>query len=103
MLSVYDGCMLSHSVMDSDSLRPWTVAHQAPMSIGLSQQEYWSVLPLPFPGELSKPETEPMSSALTGRFFITEPAGKPQYMINLLKFNFCMSNNSTTKSVQFWL
>ena len=95
--------MLSHSVMDSDSLRPWTVAHQAPMSIGLSQQEYWSVLPLPFPGELSKPETEPMSSALTGRFFITEPAGKPQYMINLLKFNFCMSNNSTTKSVQFWL
>ena len=37
------------------SATPWTVAHQAPLSTGLSRQEYWSGLPLPSPGELSHP------------------------------------------------
>ena len=31
---------------------PWTVAHQAPLFMGFSRQEYWSGLPLPFPGDL---------------------------------------------------
>ena len=60
---------------------PCTVAHQAPVSIGLSQQEYWSGLPFPPPGELSEPGIEPMSPALTGGFFTTKPTGKPQYMM----------------------
>ena len=34
---------------------PWTVAHQAPPSVGLFRQEYWSGLPFPFPGDLSDP------------------------------------------------
>ena len=66
------------SVM-SDSLQPYgTVAHQAPLSTGFSRQEYWSGLPFPPPGDLPDPGIEPaspVSPALTGRFFTTEPPG----------------------------
>ena len=50
----------------------WTIAHQAPVSTGLSRQECWSGLPLPSPGDLSNPGMEPMSPvspALAGKFF----------------------------------
>ena len=43
---------------------PWTVAHQAPLSIGFSRQEYWSGLPFPSPGNLPNPGIEPGSPAL---------------------------------------
>ena len=59
---------------------PWTVAHQAPPSMGFSRQEYWSGLPFPTPGELSDPGMEPTSlasPALAGGFFTTEPSGQP--------------------------
>ena len=72
--------MLSHSVM-SDFASPWTVAHQAPPSLGFSRQEYWSELPFSPPGDLPDPgiePTSPASPALTGRFFTTVPPGKPQ-------------------------
>ena len=53
---------------------PWTVAHEAPLSIGLSQQEYWSGLPFPPPGDQPnagiKP-TSPMALTLGGGFFTT--------------------------------
>ena len=52
---------------------PWTIARQAPLSVGFSRQEYWSGLSFPPPGELSNPG----SLALAGRFFTTEPPGKP--------------------------
>ena len=55
----------------------WTVACQAPLSMGFFRQEYWSGLPFPFPGDLPDPGIEPKLPALAGRFFITEPAGKP--------------------------
>ena len=59
---------------------PWTVACQAPLSMGLSWQEYRSGLPFPSPGKLPdsgiKP-TSPESPALAGRFFTTEPPEKP--------------------------
>ena len=42
----------------------WTLAHQAPLSIGFSRQESWSGLPCPPPGDLPHPRTEPASSAL---------------------------------------
>ena len=57
---------------------PWTVALQVPVSMEFSRQEYWSELPLPSPGALPNPETEPKSGvapALTGRLFNTEPPG----------------------------
>ena len=53
---------------------PWTVAHQAPLSIGFSRQEYQSGLPFPPPGDLPNPGIEPRSlksPALVGRFFTT--------------------------------
>ena len=43
---------------------PWTIAYQAPLSIGFSRQEYWSESPFPFPGELPDPGIEPRSPAL---------------------------------------
>ena len=57
---------------------PWTIACQAPLPI-LARQEYWSGLPFPTSGDLSKPGIEPVSlasPALAGRFFTTEPQGK---------------------------
>ena len=52
----------------------WTVARQAPLSMGFSRQEYWSGLPYPSPGDLPDLEIKPMSlmsSALAGEFFTT--------------------------------
>jgi len=60
----------------------WTVAFQAPLSMGFSRQEYWSELPFPPPGDLPDPGIEPKSPeapALAGRFFTTESPGKPLY------------------------
>ena len=48
---------------------PWTVACQAPLSMGFSKQEYRSGLPFPPPGDLPNPEIKPASPALAGRFF----------------------------------
>ena len=49
----------------------WTVAHQAPLSMGFSRQENWSGLPYPSPGDLPNPRIEPplLSPALAGGFF----------------------------------
>ena len=54
-----------------------TVTHQAPLSMRFPRQEYWCELPFPSPGNLPDPGIEPVSPALTGRFFTTEPPGKP--------------------------
>ena len=56
---------------------PWTVALQAPLSMGFFKQEYWSGLPFPPPGGCPDPGIEPASPALAGGFFTPEPAGKP--------------------------
>ena len=58
---------------------PWTVAHQVPLSMEFSRQEYWSGLPFPSPEGLANPGTELKSSvspALARGFFTTEPPGK---------------------------
>ena len=54
---------------------PWTVAHQAPLCMGFSRQEYG--VSSPSPGELPDPGIEPASPTLAGRFFTTELQGKP--------------------------
>ena len=56
---------------------PWTTAHQAPPSPGVSRQEDWSGLPSPSPGDLPDPETKLMSPALADRFLTAEPPGLP--------------------------
>ena len=48
---------------------PWTVAYQAPLSMGFSRQEYWSELPLPSPGESSWPRDQTQVSCIAGRCF----------------------------------
>ena len=56
---------------------PWTVAHQAPLSMGFPRQEYWSGLPFPSPGYLLNPGIEPVSPALQADSLLSEPAEKP--------------------------
>ena len=55
-------------------LTPWVAAHQAPLSMGLSWEEYLTGFPFPSPGDLLDPGIQP---ALAGEFFTTEPPGKP--------------------------
>ena len=59
---------------------PWTIVHQAHLSMEFSWPEYWRGLPFPPPEDLPDPGIEPASpvaSALAGGFFTTEPPGKP--------------------------
>ena len=59
---------------------PWTVAHQALLSMGFTRQEYWSGWPFPSLGDLPNPGTKPMSltsPALSGGFLPLAPPGKP--------------------------
>ena len=70
---------------------PWTAAHQAPLSMGFSRQEYWSGLPGPPPGDLPDPGIKPtslVSPVLAGRFFTTsttweakKQSSPPQIMV----------------------
>ena len=59
------------------SVTPWTVAHQAPLSMGFSRQEYWSGLTCPSPGDLSDPGIEPQSPTLQAGSSPSEPPGTP--------------------------
>ena len=92
MLSVFAERALSHYIVGntmipvmllfscsivSDSVTSWTVARQAPLSMGFPRRECWSGLLFLFPGDLPNPGIESKSPALVGRFFITEPRGKP--------------------------
>ena len=61
----------------SDSVTPWTVASQAPLSVGFSMQESWSGLPSPPPGDLPDPGMESESPAVQVDSLPTDPPGKP--------------------------
>ena len=69
---------------------PWTITHQAPLSMEVSRQEYWSGLAFPTPGDLPNPGIESVtlaSSVLAGGFFTTVPPGKLivlKLLLNLL-------------------
>ena len=58
-------------------MTPWTVAHQAPLSMAFPGQKYWSGLSFPSLGNLPNPGIRPASPALAGGFFTAEPLGKP--------------------------
>ena len=80
MLYHFHICMLSHFNRAQLFATLWTVACQAPLSMGFSRQEYWSGLPGLLPGDLPNPEIEPASfcgSCTAGRLFTTELPGKP--------------------------
>ena len=63
------------------SVTPWTVALQAPLSVGFSRQEYWSGLPFPLAGDLPDPGIESASPALAGGFLTTAPLGNWQWVL----------------------
>ena len=71
----------------------WTVAHQAPLPMRLSQQEYWSGLPFLAPGDLLEPGIEsasPEAPELAGGFFTTESPGKPLQFYSLRILKICI-------------
>ena len=74
--SIYEDDVVVESLCPALSATPWTVARQAPLSMGFPRQEYWSGLPFPSPGDPPDPGIEPISPALAGGFFTTEPAGE---------------------------
>ena len=62
---------------------PWTVAYQAPPSMGFSRQEYWSGLSFPSPGDLPNPGIKPGSPALEAEALTSESPGKPYIYANI--------------------
>ena len=68
--------MLSHFSHVQLLAAPWTVAHQAPLSMGFFRQEYWSGSPCPPPGDLPDPGIKPGSPTLQADSLPTEPPGK---------------------------
>ena len=87
---VHQGCILSPCLFNSYAVwsevkslsriwlfaTPWTVAYQAPLSMGFSRQEYWNGLPFPSPGDLPNPGIEPRSPTLQADTLPSEPPGK---------------------------
>ena len=67
-----------HAAVHGLFATPWTVAYQAPPSMGFSRQEYWSGLPFPSPGDLPNPGIEPRSPASQTDALASELPGKPQ-------------------------
>ena len=71
---------------------PWTVAYQAPSSMGFSRQEYWSGLPFPSPGDLPNPGIEPGSPALRQMLYCLSHQGSPSNVRNLTMLQFTGGN-----------
>jgi len=70
-------CMISHFSRVWFFVTPWIVAFQAPLSKGFPRQEYWNGLPFRLPEYQPNPEIKPVSPALAGRLFTTDPPEKP--------------------------
>ena len=70
--------VLSHFSPVQLFVTPWTVAHQAPLSVGFSKQEYWSGLPCPLPGDFPDTGIKPRSPTLQANSLPSEPPGKPE-------------------------
>ena len=76
--------LLSHFSSVRFFVTLWTVAHQAPLSMGFSRQEYWSGLPFPPPGDLRNPGIEPRSPELQADSLPSEPPGKVKVKVKSL-------------------
>ena len=66
--------------MSSQSMSPWTVVHQALLTMGFLRKECWSGLPFPSPGDLSD---QNRVSCIAGGFFIAEPPGKKPFVLSI--------------------
>ena len=88
---------VSHTVV-SNSVTPWNITRLAPLSMEFSQQEYWSGLPFPSPGDLPNPGIEPASPALQSDPFPTDLLGKPTTIYRSTK----ISNTQQCKTFNAW-
>ena len=79
---------------------PWTVAYQAPPSMGFSRQECWSGVPLPSPGDLPNPGIEHRSPALRADASPFEPPGKTTHVCILSRFS-CVRLFVTPRTVAY--
>ena len=87
MEHAFGACMLSHFSLVRLFVTLWTVARQAPLSMGFFRQERWSGLPCS-PGDFPNPVTEPGASGtfcIKGGFLTAEPLGKPMPLLLYLK------------------
>ena len=78
------------------SATPWTVAYQAPPSMGFSRQEYWSGVPFPSPGDLPDPGIEPGSPTFQADTLTSESPGKPEPHLKLADFSVTRYMGCTT-------
>ena len=85
--NLYPGgtCVLSHFSRVQLFVTPWTVAHQVPLSMELSRQEYWSGLPCPPPGDLPHLGIEPKHPAFQTDSLHLRHQGSPKYYTGLAK------------------
>ena len=81
-------------------MTPWTIAHQAPLPVGFSRQEYWSGLVFPSPGDPPDPGTEPRSPALQANSLPSEPLGKVE-SANTLIFSGSLKYSGLSLSVLY--
>ena len=86
-------CVLSLFHCFQLSVTPWTIAHQAPLSVGFSRQEYWSELPCPPPGDCPNPGIEPGYPSLQADSLLLSHQGSPK---NCLGYN-CNNTHETCK------
>ena len=77
---------------------PWTVACQAPLSMGFFREEYWSGLPFPSPGDPPNPGIKPGSSRSQAESLPSEPTGKPNNVYVSLLFSQIISPFPSTES-----
>ena len=83
----------------------WTIACQAPLSMGFSRQEYWSELPCPPPGDLPDPWIEPKSlrsPVLAGGFFTTSTAWEALIQQRAVQNNRQLEDVKTSQQKPFW-
>ena len=77
---IVSNCLWPHGLF----VTPWTVAYQAPPSMGFSRQEYWSGVPFPSPGDLPNPGIEPKFPTLWADILLSELPGKSYYIDSYL-------------------
>ena len=83
-------CMCSAVQSCPTLCAPWTIAHQVPLSMALSKQEYWHGLPFLSPGDLPDPGIEPaslVSPALAGRFLTTSATWQALHYQSLIPYS----------------
>ena len=82
-------------------MTPWTVTHQAPLSMGFSQQESWSEMPFLFPGDLPDPGIKPRFCELQADPLPSEPPGRP-FIEKEYRLKSAEGRHAATKNFPSW-